>query len=102
MWVSMGEPSEQWDKRVLLLLPNQVTEQVMQAPGKSDTKFPNRSDRRDGHARRCQRTAMASHRQDIGPVGAPVSSRRPTFRAPRPAAGWWLVGRGRRDLRVLC
>jgi ornithine carbamoyltransferase len=39
VWVSMGESSEQWDTRVPLLLPYQVTKQVMQATGKSDTIF---------------------------------------------------------------
>ena len=39
VWVSMGESAEAWDKRVPLLLPYQVTEQVMRASGKPDTKF---------------------------------------------------------------
>jgi ornithine carbamoyltransferase len=39
VWVSMGESGEQWDRRVPLLLPYRVTEQVMQASGKPDTKF---------------------------------------------------------------
>jgi ornithine carbamoyltransferase len=39
VWVSMGEPAEEWDKRIPLLLPYQVTEQLLEASGKPDTKF---------------------------------------------------------------
>jgi len=39
VWVSMGESPEQWDTRVPLLLPYQVTQQVMRASGKAETKF---------------------------------------------------------------
>ncbi len=39
VWVSMGEATEQWNTRVPLLLPYRVTEQVMHASGKPDTKF---------------------------------------------------------------
>ncbi len=39
VWVSMGEPAERWDTRVPLLRPYRVTEQVMRASGKPDTKF---------------------------------------------------------------
>ncbi len=39
VWVSMGEATEQWDARVPLLLPYRVTDQVMLASGKPDTRF---------------------------------------------------------------
>ncbi len=39
VWVSMGEATEQWNTRVPLLLPYRVTEQVMHASGKPDTRF---------------------------------------------------------------
>ena len=39
VWVSMGESPEQWDVRVPLLRPYQVTAQVMRGSGKPDTKF---------------------------------------------------------------
>lgn len=39
VWVSMGEPAEQWAARVPLLLPYQVTAALMAASGRSDTKF---------------------------------------------------------------
>ncbi|MGW7045597.1 ornithine carbamoyltransferase [Streptomyces avermitilis] len=39
VWVSMGESDEQWGARVDLLLPYQVTEKVLHASGKLDTKF---------------------------------------------------------------
>ena len=39
VWVSMGESAAQWDQRVPLLLPFQVTERLMKATGKTDTKF---------------------------------------------------------------
>ncbi|BBY65832.1 ornithine carbamoyltransferase [Mycolicibacterium helvum] len=39
VWVSMGESTEEWARRVPLLLPYRVTEQLMQATGRSDTKF---------------------------------------------------------------
>ena len=37
--VSMGEPVEEWDARVAKLLPYRVTEEVMHASGKPDTRF---------------------------------------------------------------
>jgi ornithine carbamoyltransferase len=39
VWVSMGEPAEQWDARVAMLLPYRVTEEVIHASGKSETRF---------------------------------------------------------------
>jgi len=39
VWVSMGEPVEQWDARVPKLLPYRVTEELMQATGKPDARF---------------------------------------------------------------
>jgi ornithine carbamoyltransferase len=39
VWVSMGESAEQWDARVPLLRPYQVTAHVMRASGKPDTRF---------------------------------------------------------------
>jgi ornithine carbamoyltransferase len=39
VWVSMGEPAEEWDARVAMLLPYRVTEEVMHASGKPDTRF---------------------------------------------------------------
>ncbi|MEY9965242.1 ornithine carbamoyltransferase [Streptacidiphilus sp. MAP12-16] len=39
VWVSMGESVETWGERVPLLLPYRVTEKVMLASGKPDTRF---------------------------------------------------------------
>ncbi|MFF1284537.1 ornithine carbamoyltransferase [Streptomyces sp. NPDC058299] len=39
VWVSMGESDEQWGARIDLLLPYRVTEKVLHASGKPDTKF---------------------------------------------------------------
>ncbi|MEY9857775.1 ornithine carbamoyltransferase [Catenulispora sp. GAS73] len=39
VWVSMGEPYEQWSTRIPTLLPYRVTEKVMQSSGRQDTKF---------------------------------------------------------------
>ena len=39
VWVSMGESAEQWDTRVPLLRPYRVTEALMAASGKPDTRF---------------------------------------------------------------
>jgi ornithine carbamoyltransferase len=39
VWVSMGESAEEWDRRVPLLLPYRVTEQLMKATGRPGTKF---------------------------------------------------------------
>jgi ornithine carbamoyltransferase len=39
VWVSMGESPTQWDSRLPLLLPYQVTPRVMHASGKPTTKF---------------------------------------------------------------
>ncbi|WNV87455.1 ornithine carbamoyltransferase [Umezawaea sp. Da 62-37] len=39
VWVSMGDSPEQWDVRVPLLTPYRVTEALMKATGKPDTKF---------------------------------------------------------------
>jgi ornithine carbamoyltransferase len=39
VWVSMGESAEEWDKRVPLLLPYQVTEPLLASSGKPNTKF---------------------------------------------------------------
>jgi ornithine carbamoyltransferase len=39
VWVSMGDLPEQWDVRVPLLMPYRVTEELMKATGKPDTKF---------------------------------------------------------------
>jgi ornithine carbamoyltransferase len=39
VWVSMGESDQKWATRVPLLLPYRVTEQVMAATGRPDTKF---------------------------------------------------------------
>jgi ornithine carbamoyltransferase len=39
VWVSMGEPEQEWDKRVPMLRPYQVTEQVLQDTGNPGTKF---------------------------------------------------------------
>lgn len=38
-WVSMGEPVQNWKERINQLKPYQVTSQIIQATGKSRTKF---------------------------------------------------------------
>jgi ornithine carbamoyltransferase len=39
VWLSMGEPEENWDKRIDLLLPYQVNAALMAATGNPSTKF---------------------------------------------------------------
>ena len=39
VWLSMGEPESQWDKRIDTLLPYQVNTKVMAATGNPDVKF---------------------------------------------------------------
>lgn len=39
VWVSMGEPTEVWEKRINLLKPYQVNKQVMDATGNPNVKF---------------------------------------------------------------
>ncbi|MGN6680059.1 MAG: ornithine carbamoyltransferase, partial [Streptosporangiaceae bacterium] len=39
VWLSMGEPAEAWDARIELLLPYQVTKDVMAATGNPAAKF---------------------------------------------------------------
>lgn len=39
VWVSMGESDERWSARIDLLLPYRVTEKILHASGKPDTKF---------------------------------------------------------------
>jgi len=39
VWVSMGEPAEVWNERIRLLLPYQVTMDVIRAAGNPDVKF---------------------------------------------------------------
>jgi ornithine carbamoyltransferase len=39
VWLSMGEPFEQWDARIDELLPYQVTRSVMEATGRVDARF---------------------------------------------------------------
>lgn len=39
VWVSMGEPDEAWAERVPKLLPYRVTEELMDATGRSDSRF---------------------------------------------------------------
>ena len=39
VWVSMGEPSEVWAKRVPMLLPYQINEALMASTGNADTKL---------------------------------------------------------------
>ncbi|WP_032092715.1 MULTISPECIES: ornithine carbamoyltransferase [Pasteurellaceae] len=39
VWVSMGEPLETWGERIKLLLPYQVTPQLMQRSGNPNVKF---------------------------------------------------------------
>ncbi|WP_314612839.1 ornithine carbamoyltransferase [Streptomyces stackebrandtii] len=39
VWLSMGEPPELWDERIVLLKPYQVTSAVLQATGNPQVKF---------------------------------------------------------------
>jgi ornithine carbamoyltransferase len=39
VWLSMGEPTSEWDKRIKQLLPYQVTTEVMDASGNPEVKF---------------------------------------------------------------
>jgi ornithine carbamoyltransferase len=39
VWVSMGEPAEIWDERIELLLPYQVTLELLEGTGNPDTKL---------------------------------------------------------------
>lgn len=39
VWLSMGEPPEQWDKRIDELLPYQVSEKVLGLTGNPDVRF---------------------------------------------------------------
>jgi ornithine carbamoyltransferase len=39
VWLSMGEPAEEWDERIDQLLPYQVNRAVMYATGNPDVKF---------------------------------------------------------------
>lgn len=39
VWVSMGEPEDVWKQRIAQLMPYQVTTALMQATGKTRTKF---------------------------------------------------------------
>jgi len=39
VWVSMGEPAEEWDARIDMLLPYQVNAQTMAATGNAAVKF---------------------------------------------------------------
>jgi len=39
VWLSMGEPVEAWGERIALLLPYQVTNEVLGATGNADVKF---------------------------------------------------------------
>jgi ornithine carbamoyltransferase len=39
VWVSMGEPAQEWDKRIGLLAPYQVNADLMAATGNPATKF---------------------------------------------------------------
>ncbi|MFE9021416.1 ornithine carbamoyltransferase [Streptomyces sp. NPDC007808] len=39
VWVSMGEPSETWGRRIDLLLPYQVNDKTLAATGNPDVKF---------------------------------------------------------------
>jgi len=39
VWLSMGEPAENWDERIDQLLPYQVNAQVLAATGNPDVKF---------------------------------------------------------------
>ena len=39
VWLSMGEPAEEWDARIDLLLPYQVNSALMRATGNPEVKF---------------------------------------------------------------
>ncbi len=39
VWVSMGEPDEEWDRRVALLKPHQVNSGALEKTGEADVKF---------------------------------------------------------------
>lgn len=39
VWVSMGEPKETWGERIAVMLPYQVTSEIMAGTGNSETKF---------------------------------------------------------------
>jgi ornithine carbamoyltransferase len=39
VWLSMGEPAAEWDERIDLLLPYQVSQAVMHATGNPDVRF---------------------------------------------------------------
>jgi ornithine carbamoyltransferase len=39
VWVSMGEPEEEWDRRVELLKPYQVNAQALDKTGEADVRF---------------------------------------------------------------
>jgi ornithine carbamoyltransferase len=39
VWLSMGEPADEWDRRIALLLPYQVNQDVMDATGNPSVKF---------------------------------------------------------------
>ncbi len=39
VWVSMGEPKEVWDERIVLLRPYQVDAEMVRATGNDDVKF---------------------------------------------------------------
>jgi len=39
VWLSMGEPESEWDRRIDMLLPYQVNAKVMAATGNPDVKF---------------------------------------------------------------
>ena len=39
VWLSMGEPASEWDKRIELLLPYQVNAAAMAATGNPEAKF---------------------------------------------------------------
>ncbi len=40
VWLSMGEPVQEWDKRIDLLLPYQVNAEAMAATGNPAVRFP--------------------------------------------------------------
>ena len=39
VWLSMGEPKERWGERIALMMPYQVTAEVMAGTGNPDTRF---------------------------------------------------------------
>jgi ornithine carbamoyltransferase len=39
VWLSMGEPAEEWDRRIDLLLPYQVNQKLMAATGNPEVRF---------------------------------------------------------------